>query len=42
MRNKMGYQGLTFTDALEMQGVKKFYPDGEASVESIISGNDML
>ena len=42
MRNKMGYQGLTFTDALEMQGVKKFYPDGEASVESIIAGNDML
>ena len=38
----MGYQGLTFTDALEMQGVKKFYPDGEASVESIIAGNDML
>jgi len=42
MRNKMGYQGLTFTDALEMQGVKKFYPNGEASVESIIAGNDML
>ena len=42
MRNKMGYQGLTFTDALEMQGVKKYYPDGEASVESIIAGNDML
>jgi len=42
MRNKLGYQGLTFTDALEMQGVKKFYPDGEASVQSIIAGNDML
>ncbi len=42
MRNKMGYQGLTFTDALEMQGVRKFYPDGEASVQSIIAGNDML
>jgi beta-N-acetylhexosaminidase len=42
MRNEMGYQGLTFTDALEMQGVKKFYPDGEASVEALIAGNDML
>jgi beta-N-acetylhexosaminidase len=42
MRGKMGYNGLTFTDALEMQGVKKFYPDGEASVQSIIAGNDML
>jgi beta-glucosidase-like glycosyl hydrolase/CubicO group peptidase (beta-lactamase class C family) len=42
LRNELGYQGLTFTDALEMQGVKKFFPDGAASVESIIAGNDML
>jgi beta-N-acetylhexosaminidase len=42
MRKELGYQGLTFTDALEMQGVKKFYPNGAASVESIVAGNDML
>jgi beta-N-acetylhexosaminidase len=42
LRNQLNYQGLTFTDALEMQGVKKFFPDGIASVESIIAGNDML
>ena len=42
MRNTLGYQGLTFTDALEMQGVKKFFPNGEASVLSLIAGNDML
>ncbi|MFN4007129.1 MAG: glycoside hydrolase family 3 N-terminal domain-containing protein [Chitinophagaceae bacterium] len=42
LRNQMGYQGLIFTDALEMQGVKKFFPDGEASVQSLIAGNDML
>ncbi len=42
MRNRLGYQGLTFTDALEMQGVKKYYPDGEASVQSLVAGNDML
>jgi beta-N-acetylhexosaminidase len=42
MRDQLGYQGLTFTDALEMQGVKKYYPNGEASVESLIAGNDML
>jgi beta-N-acetylhexosaminidase len=42
MRDQLGYQGLTFTDALEMQGVKKFFPNGAASVESIIAGNDML
>src|SRR4029077_46797 len=39
LRNELGYQGLTFTDALEMQGVKKFFPDGQASVESLIAGN---
>ena len=42
MRNEMGYKGLTFTDALEMKGVAKFYPGGEAAVQSIIAGNDML
>ncbi len=42
MRNELGYQGLTFTDALEMQGVNKFYPNGEAAVQSLIAGNDML
>ena len=42
LRNKMNYQGLTFTDALEMQGVKKFFPNGEAAVQSLIAGNDML
>ncbi|HTB52752.1 MAG TPA: glycoside hydrolase family 3 N-terminal domain-containing protein [Ferruginibacter sp.] len=42
MRNRLGYQGLTFTDALEMQGVKKYYPNGAAAVQALIAGNDML
>ena len=42
LREKLGYQGITFTDALEMQGVKKFFPNGEAAVQSLIAGNDML
>ena len=42
MRQELKYQGLTFTDALEMQGIKKYYPDGEASAQAIIAGNDML
>lgn len=42
LRTTLQYKGLTFTDALEMQGVKKFYPDGAASVQSLIAGNDML
>ncbi len=42
LREKLGYNGLTFTDALEMQGIKKFYGSNAASVQSLIAGNDML
>ncbi|HEY4208309.1 MAG TPA: glycoside hydrolase family 3 N-terminal domain-containing protein, partial [Puia sp.] len=42
LRKKLHYQGISFTDALEMKGVAKFYPDGDASVQSLIAGNDML
>lgn len=42
LRNELGYNGITFTDALEMKGVSKFFPKGEASVMSLIAGNDML
>jgi beta-N-acetylhexosaminidase len=42
LRNELGFKGLTFTDALEMKGVTKFYPAGQASAQSLIAGNDML
>jgi beta-glucosidase-like glycosyl hydrolase/CubicO group peptidase (beta-lactamase class C family) len=42
LRNELKFKGITFTDALEMQGVSKFYPAGAASVQSLIAGNDML
>ncbi len=42
LREQLGFQGLTFTDALEMQGVAKFFPKGEASARALIAGNDML
>ncbi|HEY8690203.1 MAG TPA: glycoside hydrolase family 3 N-terminal domain-containing protein, partial [Chitinophagaceae bacterium] len=42
LRNELGYQGLTFTDALNMQGVAKYFPGGEIAVQSVIAGNDML
>ncbi|GGH80606.1 beta-glucosidase-like glycosyl hydrolase/CubicO group peptidase (beta-lactamase class C family) [Filimonas zeae] len=42
LRGQLGFNGLTFTDALEMKGVAKFYPAGEAGVQSVIAGNDML
>lgn len=42
LRKELNYNGLTFTDALEMKGVAKYYPDGEASREALVAGNDML
>jgi beta-N-acetylhexosaminidase len=42
LRTDMRYEGLTFTDALEMKGVTKYFPGGTISVESLIAGNDML
>ncbi len=42
LRKDMGYEGLTFTDALEMKGVAKFFPGGTIAVEALIAGNDML
>ena len=42
LRNELGYQGLTFTDALNMQGVAKYFPGGEIAAQSVIAGNDML
>lgn len=42
LRDELKYNGLTFTDALEMKGVTKFYPAGEAAVQALIAGNDML
>lgn len=42
LRKDLGYQGLTFTDALEMKGVAKYFPDGTIAVEALVAGNDML
>ena len=42
LRDKLHFKGLTFTDALEMNGVTKFFPDGAASVQALVAGNDML
>ena len=42
LRKQLHYTGISFTDALEMKGVSKYYPDGEASVQSLVAGNDML
>lgn len=42
LRRDLNFQGLCFTDALEMKGVAKYFPGGTISVEAILAGNDML
>ncbi|WP_312788791.1 glycoside hydrolase family 3 N-terminal domain-containing protein [Sphingobacterium sp.] len=42
LRNELGFRGLTVTDAMDMKGVKKFFPNGEADVQAIIAGHDLL
>lgn len=42
LREELGYDGLTFTDALEMKGVAKYFPGGTIAVEALAAGNDML
>lgn len=42
LRKELGFEGLTFTDALEMKGVAKYFPGGTIAVEALIAGNDML
>ena len=42
LRNKLHFNGLTFTDALGMKGVAKYFPGGEIAAQSLIAGNDML
>ncbi len=42
LRDKLHFEGLTFTDALDMKGVAKFFPGGKIAVQSLIAGNDIL
>ena len=42
LRNEIGFQGLIFTDALNMKGVTKYFPDGETDVRAFLAGNDVL
>jgi len=42
LRNEMGFDGLIFTDALNMEGVAKYYEPGEVEVKAFLAGNDVL
>ena len=42
LQDSLGFEGLIFTDALDMRGVTKYFPVGEADVRALNAGNDML
>lgn len=42
LKNELKFEGLIFTDAMNMKGVAKFFPAGVAEVEAIKAGNDVL
>lgn len=42
LENELGFDGLKFTDALNMQGVAKDFQPGMVDVEAIKAGNDVL
>ncbi len=42
LKREMGFKGLTFTDALNMQGVRKHYAKGVVDAKALIAGNDVL
>ncbi len=42
LRKKLGFNGLVFTDALEMQGVARHYENGIVEIKALEAGNDIL
>ncbi|MBX9850228.1 MAG: serine hydrolase, partial [Cytophagaceae bacterium] len=42
LKKEMKYDGLIFTDALNMRGVSSFYKPGEVDVMALLAGNDVL
>ena len=42
LRNKMGFEGLVMTDALNMKSVANMYSPGELELKALVAGNDVL
>ncbi|MDX1939718.1 MAG: glycoside hydrolase family 3 N-terminal domain-containing protein, partial [Saprospiraceae bacterium] len=42
LKEEMGFDGLVFTDALEMKGVTKHFGNGQVEAEALVAGNDVL
>lgn len=42
LKKKLGFTGLIITDAMNMQGVTKYFKPGEAEAMAMLAGNDIL
>lgn len=42
LREELGFKGLIFTDAMDMKGATKMFPEGGANVRALLAGNDVL
>ncbi|MFD0751521.1 glycoside hydrolase family 3 protein [Mucilaginibacter calamicampi] len=42
LKDSLGFKGLVVCDAMEMQGVIKYFPDGEAELRAFMAGNDII
>ena len=42
LKKELGFQGISVTDAMDMKAIANYFPEGEANVQAILAGNDML
>jgi len=42
LKNRLGFEGLVITDALNMKAVSEFAPVGKVELEAFLAGNDLL
>ena len=42
IRESMSYNGLLITDAMDMKGITKYFPNGVAEAEAFLAGNDII
>ncbi len=42
LRKELRFQGLSFTDALNMKGVASYWKPGEVELKALLAGNDVL
>lgn len=42
LKDSLRFQGIVASDAMEMKGVTKYFPNGEADVRAFLAGNDLI